>query len=103
MNVHQVATAVAGVAMAITAGVIAPTSAAASGHHTNQSFNGLNCRSSWYHTYGGTTCTGNPHQKWRLHVTCQMQPHHTGTWNYGPGSDGYECIWRITNASIEWG
>lgn len=95
----------------ITAGVIASTPAASanpevterfSGHHASQSRNNLTCQSSWYNTYGGTSCVGNPNQKWRLHVTCAMQPTQTGTWNYGPGSDGFECHWAIDNASVEW-
>lgn len=102
----------AAASMMITAGVIASPPAASansgatravSGHHVSQSRNNLTCRSSWYNTYGGTSCTGNPNQRWRLHVTCQMQPGHKGVWNYGTGSDGYECAWAITNASVEWG
>jgi hypothetical protein len=96
----------------ITAGVIASAPAASansgvterfSGHHTSQSRNKLTCQNSWYTTYGGTSCAGNSTQKWRLHVACQMQPNYTGGWNYGPGSDGFECSWAVDNASVEWG
>lgn len=89
--------------MAIAVAVIAPTPAAVSGKHATQSLNGLTCQNSWYNTYGGTTCEGNSQQKWRLHITCQMQSSHTGTWNYGPGEDGYECTFAIKNASVQWG
>jgi hypothetical protein len=103
---------VAGVSMMIAAGVLVSAPAASanstmierfSGNHTSQSRNGLTCRNSWYDTYGGTSCAGNPNQKWRLHVACQMQPDHKGVWNYGPGSDGFQCSWAIDNASVEWG
>jgi hypothetical protein len=111
MNVRQVFIA-AGVATVIASSVIASAPAASanpgatqslSGHHTSQSRNGLTCHSSWYNNYGGTSCTGNPNQKWRLHVACQMQPDHDGVWNYGAGSDGFECSWAIDGASVEWG
>lgn len=111
MNVRWVLIA-AGVATMIASGVIASAPAASanpgatqslSGNHTSQSRNNLTCQNSWYNTYGGTSCTGNPNQKWRLHVACQMQPDHTGIWNYGPGSDGFECSWATDNASVEWG
>src|SRR5262249_21715736 len=54
-----------------------------SGKHTSQSKNDLTCRNAWYHTYGGTSCEGNPTQRWRLRVSCQMQSEHKGVWNYG--------------------
>jgi hypothetical protein len=101
-----------GVSMMIAAGVLLSAPAASansgatehfSGNHTSQSRNGLTCRNAWYDTYGGTSCAGNAAQKWRLRVTCQMQPDHKGVWNYGSGSDGYECTWGINNASVEWG
>jgi hypothetical protein len=104
MNIHHVTAAVMGFAIALASAVIAPTpAAAASGKHATKSLNGLTCRSSWYHTYGGTKCAGDSQQKWRLHVTCQMFGDHTGMWNWGPGEDGYECLIGITNASVEWG
>ncbi len=111
MNVRWALIA-AGVATMITSGVIASAPAASanpgapkalSGHHTSQSRNNLTCHSSWYNTYGGTSCTGNPNQKWRLHVACQAQSDHDGLWNYGSGSDGFECWFAADNASVEWG
>jgi hypothetical protein len=96
----------------IAAGVLVPAPAASanseaterfSGNHTSQSRNNLTCRNSWYNTYGGTSCAGNPNQKWRLRVACQMQPDYTGRWNYGSGSDGFQCSWAVDNASVEWG
>ena len=103
LGLHHVVTAAVGVAVALAAAVVAPAPAATSGKHASQSLNGLTCRSSWYNTYGDTTCTGNSQQKWRLHVTCQMQGDHKGTWNYGPGSDAFECSWGITSAGVIWG
>jgi hypothetical protein len=98
----------------ITAGVVASAPAASatsavtarlSGHHTStsQSRNNLTCINSWYNTDGGTSCTGHSAQMWRLHVACGMQRDHTGLWNYGSGSDGFECHWNVNNASVEWG
>lgn len=105
MDVHRVVTMAVGFAIALAAAVVAPAPAAASGKHVTQSLNGLTCRSSWYNTYGGTKCTGDPDspQKWRLRVNCQMQSDHKGPWNYDEGSDGYECSFGITGAGVEWG
>ncbi len=89
--------------MAVAAAVAAPAPAAASGKHTTKSSNGLTCRSSWYNTYGGTRCTGNSSQRWRLHVTCQWESDYNGSWSWGPGEDGYECTFGITSASVTWG
>jgi hypothetical protein len=100
---RPLATAAVGLALALAAAVAAPTPAAASGKHTTKSFNGLTCKSAWYRTYGGTKCTGNPKQRWRLHVTCRMAGAHDGPWSYGPGEDGYECFIGITSASVTWG
>ncbi len=73
-----------------------------SGHHTSQSKNNLTCRNSWYNTFGGTSCTGSSNQKWRLRVACQAQSDHKGPWNFGAGSDGFECNWGVSKASVEW-
>jgi hypothetical protein len=97
---HRILIAV-GVAVMAMAGVTAPASAS-SGHHIWQTDNALSCESSWYNTFGGTTCTGNPHQGWRLHVKCWGQGSYTGPWNWGAGSDGFECTWSVTHASVEW-
>lgn len=100
---RPLAAAAVGVAVAVAAAVAAPAPAAASGKHTTKSSNGLTCRSSWYNTYGGTRCTGNSSQRWRLHVTCQWESDYNGSWSWGPGEDGYECTFGITSASVTWG
>jgi hypothetical protein len=85
-----------------TAAANAATAERLSGKHTTQSKNGLTCRNSWYTTYGGTSCTGNSAQKWRLRVACQVQSDHKGPLNYGAGSDGFECNVGVSKASVEW-
>ncbi|MGH3871296.1 MAG: hypothetical protein ACRDSR_07240 [Pseudonocardiaceae bacterium] len=97
------ARAAAAAAVVLAATVVAPVPATAAGKHTTQSTNGLECRSSWYRTYGGTSCTGNSSQRWRLHITCRMQSDHKGAWYWGRGSDGFECTFGITSASVIWG
>lgn len=100
---RPLATAGVGLAVALAVAVATPVPAAASDKRTTQSFNDLTCKSAWYHTYGGTKCTGNPKQRWRLHVTCRMAGVQNGPWSYGPGADGYECLIGISSAGVEWG
>jgi hypothetical protein len=69
---------------------------------TTSTVNGLTCHSTWYNTWGGTSCTGNSGQGWRLHVACEAQPDYVGEWHYGPGSDGFECDFGVQNATVQW-
>lgn len=70
---------------------------------TTQTHNGLTCKNSWGETGGTTHCSGNSRVKWRLHVACAFQSDHDGPWNYGTGSDAFECFYQVQTASVRWG
>ena len=69
----------------------------------SSSHNGLTCNTSWHNTWGGASCHGDPNVKWRLHVACAFQSDYTGSWHYGPGSDGFECNFSVQSAGVQWG
>lgn len=69
---------------------------------STQARGGLTCRNSWGKTKGSTRCTGSRSARWRLHVACQAQPDYDGAWQRGPGSDSFECTFRVQNASVQW-
>jgi hypothetical protein len=92
---------------AVVAGILALSGAVASGAvaagSSKQARRGLTCHNTWGNTKGSTKCTGNRSVKWRLHVACQFQPDYNGPWNYGPGSDAFECNFGVQSASVQWG
>jgi hypothetical protein len=57
----------------------------------------------WGNTAGGTNCSGHRNVKWRLHVACAYQGDYTGSWQYGPGSDSFECNFGVQSAGVQWG
>jgi len=95
---NKILTALA--ALMLWGGFMAAPALAGSG---SSSHNGLTCNTSWHNTWGGTSCHGSPHPKSRLHVACAFQSDYSGSWHYGPGSDGFECNFSVQSASVQWG
>jgi hypothetical protein len=91
-------------APAASASTVTPTTVSPASGSSTQSHNGLTCHNQWFNTAGSTTCTGNaPNVKWRQHVSCQFQGDHTGPWEFGAGSESFECNFGITGVSVQWG